>query len=155
SPRDLGRRTFIAGTGAAVSAAMLPGCAEPTPDQTKSTPTSDQRVAASTRKLGPLEVSAIGFGCMNLAGLYLPPTERSEAVKVIRGAYDRGITFFDTAQTYGPYSSEEFVGEALQSVRDKIVIATKFGYEIDPDTRQVKGLNSRPDYIKRATEGSL
>lgn len=107
------------------------------------------------RRLGSLEVSAVGFGCMNLAGIYLPPTDRQEAVKVLRRAYERGVTFFDTAQIYGPFLSEEQVGEALQPFRDKVIIATKFGYEVDPDTRKVIGLNSRPEYIKRATEASL
>src|SRR5262249_30077867 len=99
--------------------------------------------------------SKLGFGCMDLSGTYLPPTDNKQAIRLLRSAYDRGVTFFDTAQTYGPYLSEEQVGEALKSVRSKIVIATKFGYQVDPDRRKVIGLNSRPEYIKLATEGSL
>lgn len=107
------------------------------------------------RQLGPMTVSSVGFGCMNLAGIYRPATEFKEAVRILRAAYDSGVTFFDTAQTYGLHLSEEQVGEALRPFGDKVVIATKFGYEIDADKKQVKGLNSRPEYIKRVTEGSL
>lgn len=92
---------------------------------------------------------------MNLTGTYGPRMERAAAVEVVRGAFDRGITFFDTAQTYGPFYSEEVVGQALQGVRDRVVIATKFGYEINPDTREIGGLNSRPEYLKRSVEASL
>jgi aryl-alcohol dehydrogenase-like predicted oxidoreductase len=107
------------------------------------------------RKLGALRVSAIGFGCMNLAGIYKPASSRADAVKVLRAAYDRGVTFFDTAQSYGFGLSEEQVGEALRPFRDKVVIATKFGWDIDFEAKAVKGYNSRPAYIKRATELSL
>lgn len=107
------------------------------------------------RSLGGLKVSAIGFGCMNLSGIYKPATSQSEAVKVLRAAYDNGVTFFDTAQSYGLGLSEQQVGEAVKPFRDKVVIATKFGWEIDFDNKAVKGFNSRPDYIKRATELSL
>jgi aryl-alcohol dehydrogenase-like predicted oxidoreductase len=107
-----------------------------------------------TRKLGALEVSALGFGCMNVAGMYNRPIDRQEAIRVIRAAYDRGVTFFDTAEVYGPFLSEEFVGEALAPVRDQVVIATKFGFDITP-AGQIRGRSSRPEHIKRATEGSL
>ncbi len=109
------------------------------------------------RKLGKsgLEVSALGLGCMNVAWAYGPPTDRQQAVKVIRAAYERGVTFFDTAEVYGPFLSEELVGEALEPVRDRVVIATKFGFEVDPVTKQRRGLNSRPDYIKRVAEACL
>jgi aryl-alcohol dehydrogenase-like predicted oxidoreductase len=102
------------------------------------------------RKLGgTLEVSALGLGCMNFAWAYGPSTDRQQAIKVIRAAYERGVTLFDTAEVYGPFLSEEMVGEALAPIRDRVVIATKFGFEIDPATRERRGLNSRPDYIKR------
>lgn len=102
------------------------------------------------RKLGgTLEVSALGLGCMNFAWAYGPSTDRQQAIKVIRAAYERGVTLFDTAEVYGPFLSEEMVGEALAPIRDRVVIATKFGFEIDPVTKQRRGLNSRPDYIKR------
>lgn len=106
------------------------------------------------RKLGSLEVSALGFGCMEAAGMYNRPMERQEAIRLIRAAYDRGVTFFDTAEVYGPFLDEEIVGEALAPVRDQVVIATKFGFDISPDG-QARGLNSRPESIKRVTEGSL
>ncbi len=107
------------------------------------------------RRLGELEVSAIGFGCMNLAGIYLPAAPRAEAVKVLRAAYDEGVTFFDTAQLYGPYTSEQQVGEAVRSFREKVVIATKFGYEIDPTMKTFPKLNSRPEHIRRTVDESL
>src|SRR5512145_2758906 len=115
-----------------------------------------------TRKLGNsgLEVSAIGIGCMGLSSGYGPATEKSTAVALIRAAVDRGVTFFDTAEVYGPFVNEELVGEALAPFRGKVVIATKFGFDLDPklDPRGVKGppgLNSRPEHIREAAEGSL
>lgn len=109
------------------------------------------------RKLGKsnLEVSALGLGCMNFAWAYGPPTDRQHAIKVIRAAYERGVTFFDTAEVYGPFLSEEMVGEALAPIRDHVIIATKFGFEVDPITKQCHGLNSRPEYIKRVAVGCL
>ncbi len=109
-----------------------------------------------TRKLGTLEVSELGYGTMSFASSYGSSPERPEAIRVIRGAYERGVTFFDTAEAYGPFTNEELVGEALGQVRDKVVIATKFGWNIDSDTgRRRPGLNSHPDHIKRAVEGML
>jgi aryl-alcohol dehydrogenase-like predicted oxidoreductase len=109
------------------------------------------------RKLGngDLEVSAIGLGCMGMSQSYGPnPGDRREMVDLIRAAVERGVTFFDTAEVYGPFDNEELVGEALASVRDQVVIATKFGFEFDADGKQT-GLNSRPEHIKKAAEGSL
>ena len=108
------------------------------------------------RKLGSsnLEVSAIGYGAMGLDFGYGPATNRQEAIRVIRAAVERGVTFFDTAQVYGPFTNEELVGEALAPFRKQVVIATKFGFEFDRDGRQ-RGLNSRPEYIRQMTEGSL
>ena len=102
-----------------------------------------------------LEVSALGFGCMSLAWAYGPPADRQHAIKVIRTAYERGVTFFDTAVIYGPFLGEEMVSEALAPIRDRVIIATKFGYEIDPLTQQNYGLNSQPGYIKRVAEDCL
>lgn len=116
--------------------------------------TTRQASLLPRRKLGSLEVSALGFGCMEAAGMYNRPVERQEAIRLIRAAYDRGVTFFDTAEVYGPFLDEEIVGEALAPMRDHVVIATKFGFDIAPDG-QARGLNSRPDNIRRATEGSL
>jgi aryl-alcohol dehydrogenase-like predicted oxidoreductase len=108
------------------------------------------------RKLGNsgLEVSAIGFGCMNIAWAYGPSTNKKDAVQLIRTAYDNGATFFDTAEVYGPFYSEECVGEALAPVRDKVVIATKFGFDLTPEGKRL-GLSSRPETIVRAVEGCL
>jgi len=110
------------------------------------------------RKLGKsgLEVSEIGFGCMGLSFSYGPPTEKSEAIKVIRTAAEQGVTFFDTAEVYGPFTNEELVGEALQPIRDQVVIATKFGWAANPnDGGKWNILNSRPEHIKEVAEASL
>ncbi len=105
------------------------------------------------RQLGSsgLQVSAIGLGCMGISQSYGVPLEPAEGVKVIRGAFERGITFFDTAQVYGPYTNEEVVGEALQPIRDQVVIATKFGFNIP----QGGGMDSRPELIRATVEDSL
>ena len=109
-----------------------------------------------TRKLGSLAVSEIGFGTMSFASPYGASPEKAEAIGVIRGAYDLGVTFFDTAEVYGPWTNEALVGEALAPVRDKVVIATKFGWNIDPETGERRpGLNSQPDHIKRVVEAML
>jgi aryl-alcohol dehydrogenase-like predicted oxidoreductase len=109
------------------------------------------------RKLGKsdLEVSAIGLGCMGLSFSYGPPTEKQAAIALIRSAVERGVTFFDTAEIYGAYTNEEVVGEALAPFRGRVVIATKFGFKIDPVTRKSTGLNSQPGHIKEAVESSL
>ena len=113
------------------------------------------------RKLGKnLEVSATGLGCMGMSFSYGPPKDKKEMIDLIHAAVERGITFFDTAEVYGPYTNEELVGEALAPHRGKVVIATKFGFDLNPalDPRGMNGapgLNSRPDQIKRAVEGSL
>lgn len=100
-------------------------------------------------------MSALGLGCMNFTWAYGPPVDRNQALAVIRAALKQGVTFFDTAEIYGPFTSEKIVGEALAPVRDHVVIATKFGFDIDPTSRQVRGLSSRPDHIKRTVESSL
>src|SRR5215203_2733542 len=109
------------------------------------------------RKLGNsnLEVSAIGFGCMGLSFGYGPAVEKQQGIALIRSAVERGVTFFDTAEVYGPYTNEELVGEALAPVRDQVVIATKFGFDLDPATGQQRGLNSRPEHIREVAEASL
>jgi len=110
-----------------------------------------------TRRLGKdgLEVSAVGFGCMGLNFSYGHALERADAVKLIRDAADRGVTFFDTAEVYGPFTNEEIVGEALAPIREKVVIATKFGFRIDPESRRSSGMDSRPAHIKEVAEASL
>lgn len=109
------------------------------------------------RKLGKnkLEVSAMGLGCMGLSFGYGPVTDSESAIKLIRQAVEDGITFFDTAEIYGPFLNEEVVGEALAPFRREVVIATKFGFNIDFKTREVNGLNSRPEHIRKAVEASL
>src|SRR2546428_1875290 len=108
-----------------------------------------------------LEVSAIGLGCMGMSFSYGPPKDKQEMTSLLRAAVDRGITFFDTAEVYGPFLNEELVGEALAPFRGKVVIATKFGFDLNPnsDARAAKpgvaGVTSRPDHIKQAVEGSL
>jgi aryl-alcohol dehydrogenase-like predicted oxidoreductase len=101
-----------------------------------------------------LEVSALGLGCMGLSYGYGPATDRQQAIALIRAAAERGVTFFDTAQVYGPFANEERVGEALAPFRNHVVIATKFGFDFDADGKET-GLNSRPDHIRRMTEDSL
>src|SRR5271165_2388245 len=109
-----------------------------------------------TRMLGTLAVSEIGFGTMSFASTYGEAPDRDESIRVIRGAYERGVTFFDTAEAYGPWTNEELVGEALRPLRDKVVIATKFGFNIDPVTgERGSGVNSRPDHVRRVVDASL
>jgi aryl-alcohol dehydrogenase-like predicted oxidoreductase len=110
-----------------------------------------------TRELGKsgLKVSAIGLGCMGISFSYATKLTKEEGVKLIRAAVDKGVTFFDTAEVYGPFENEEVVGEALRPFRDRVVIATKFGFDIDPATGQNRGVSSRPAGIRQAVEGSL
>ena len=110
------------------------------------------------RRLGKsnLEVSALGLGCMGMSFSYGPPADKQEMISLLRAAVDRGVTFFDTAEVYGPFTNEELVGEALAPVRDRIVIATKFGFKLDPKGGpQWIGLDSRPEHIKQVAEASL
>ena len=102
-----------------------------------------------------LEVSAIGLGCMGMSYGYGPASDKNEMIPVIRAAVERGITFFDTAEVYGPFSNEELVGEALAPYRDRVVIATKFGFDIAPTGERLGGLNSKPEHIKEVAEASL
>lgn len=109
------------------------------------------------RKLGTngLEVSAIGLGCMGMSFGHGPAMDKQEAISLVRAAVERGITFFDTAEAYGPFTNEELLGEALAPFRGQVVVATKFGWKIDASTGKRLGLDSRPEHIKRAAEGSL
>src|SRR6266511_3896258 len=102
-----------------------------------------------------LEVSSLGLGCMGLSHAMGPATDKQEAIVLIRSAVERGVTFFDTAQIYGPFTNEELVGEALAPVRDQVVIATKFGFDFDPNTGKSRGLNSTPEHIRHVVEASL
>src|SRR5438067_11891315 len=109
------------------------------------------------RKLGKsnLEVSTIGLGCMGLSFGLGPAVDKQQGISLIRAAVERGVTFFDTAEVYGAYTNEELVGEALEPFRGQVVIATKFGWKIDPTTRKSVGLDSRPEHIKEVGEASL
>ena len=107
-----------------------------------------------------LDVSALGLGCMGMSLSYGPPADRQEMIALIRAAVERGVTFFDTAEVYGPFTNEELVGEALAPFRGKVAIATKFGFDLDPkfDPRGMQGsprLDSRPEHIKQVAEASL
>ncbi len=109
------------------------------------------------RKLGNsgLEVSALGLGCMGMSFGYGPAADKNEMIFLIRSAVERGVTFFDTAEVYGPFTNEELVGEALAPLRKQVVIATKFGFQLDLDSGKQVGLNSRPDHIRQVAEASL
>ena len=154
----LGRRQFLAGGLALGAAALLPhsmnGMAYAA--DTNAAPDTQglrQGKQMEHRKLGSLEVSAIGLGCLPMVGYYGGNYEKKDMVALIRRAFERGVTFFDTAEVYGPYTSEEWVGEALAPVRNQVKIATKFGFGVEE--KQPTALNSRPGHIRRAVEGSL
>lgn len=155
---QLARRRFLAGGLAAGAAALLSSslhgmahaAALSSPSATKN---RQQPRSLPQRRLGSLQVSAIGLGCLPMVGYYGGTYAKKDMIALIRRAYDSGVTFFDTAEVYGPYTSEEWVGEALAPVRDKVVIATKFGFGVEEG--RPTALNSRPDHIRRAVEGSL
>src|SRR5438874_8402920 len=136
----------------------LAGARSSVPTQRLNWAASVQGETMQKRKLGKsnLEVSAIGFGCMGMSFGYGPAGDKQEMISVIRAAVERGVTFFDTAEVYGPFTNEELVGEALAPFRAKVVIATKFGFKLDPTgERTWIGLDSRPEHIKQVAEGSL
>jgi aryl-alcohol dehydrogenase-like predicted oxidoreductase len=118
---------------------------------------ANEGISMNHRELGRsgLSVSALGLGCMGLSFGYGPATDKQAGIALIRAAVERGVTLFDTAEIYGPYANEELVGEALAPVRKDVVIATKFGFDIDPNNASQRGLNSRPEHIREAAEGSL
>ena len=143
--RAVTRRDFLADTvliGAGLAVGPLSWAA--------SSDRPNQSRKMKTRKLGQLEVSELGAGCMSISANYGPPADRNQGIKVIRTAYEKGVTFFDTAEVYGPYTNEELVGEALAPFRDKVVVATKFGFDLEAG-----GLNSQPKHIKKVVEASL
>jgi aryl-alcohol dehydrogenase-like predicted oxidoreductase len=149
---SIDRRSFLGITGAAAAATLAgvlstPAVAEP----------SAQVHVGGRRKLGSLEVSAIGLGVQNMSRKYETTVPyRPERIDIIRAAYDHGVTFFDTAEAYGPLECERILGEGIEPFRNKVVITSKFGWNIDPETGQFRmGLNSKPDHIKKAVEGML
>lgn len=153
-PPAPGRRRFLAAAGMTAAAAALPLRAASLVSPTAARAAAGslpQTYAMGIRKLGALEVSELGFGCMSISGNYGPPVDKAQGIRVIRDAFERGIRLFDTAEVYGPYTNEELVGEALAPGRDQVVIATKFGFRIDG----TNGLDSRPERIRRVVEESL
>ena len=149
SRRDLLANAALIGAGFAIGPWWFAACS----DQSKRSDNKDINTTGNTmktRRLGSLEVSEMGSGCMSISANYGPPADRNQGLRVIREAHERGVTFFDTAEVYGPYTNEELVGEALEPFRDRVRIASKFGFDI-----QSGGLNSRPDHIKKVVEGSL
>jgi len=146
--RTLSRRDFLANAaliGAGLAVGPLLGAASSSEiDNRNGKGLRKGKNKMKPRKLGKLEVSEIGFGCMSISANYGPPADRNQGIKVIRAAYEKGVTFFDTAEVYGPYTNEELVGEALASFRDKVVIATKFGFDLEAG-----GLNSRPTHTRK------
>jgi aryl-alcohol dehydrogenase-like predicted oxidoreductase len=157
----IGRRSFLLSAGSLAAVPMLGGLATPaaTPAHAQATGSSRQSTAEAIgrRRLDSLEVSSVGLGVQNMSRKYeMTVPYRPEMINIIRAAYDHGVTFFDTAEAYGPFECERILGEAIVPFRDKVVITSKFGWNIDPETgRQTGGLNSKPDHIKRAVEGSL
>jgi aryl-alcohol dehydrogenase-like predicted oxidoreductase len=159
------RRRFLMGAAgvaaAPVVAGLAAGCTSAQPRQPSrgdaDNPVTKAATITGRRKLGSLEVSTLGLGCQTMPGkLYGPVSSRADMVTLVRTAVDQGVTFFDTAEAYGPLESERIVGEALQPVRDQVVIATKFGFDFDPHTGQRRGgPNSRPDHIRRAVDAML
>jgi aryl-alcohol dehydrogenase-like predicted oxidoreductase len=142
TPPDFNRRTFL---GTAMASAAMPLT------QVSAATFATGQHSMKTRKLGSLEVSEIGAGCMNMSGNYNRPADVSESIRTIRKAAEQGVTFFDTAEVYGPYINEELVGEALAPIRDSVRIATKFGFALDGTI----ALNSRPEHIRKVVEQSL
>jgi aryl-alcohol dehydrogenase-like predicted oxidoreductase len=155
SRRDFLANTAIVGAALTMGTLSLASCAEQSADQPKET--GDRSGAMKTRKLGSLEVSEIGAGCMSISANYGPPADRSQGIRVIRAAHEKGVTLFDTAEVYGPFANEALVGEALGPIRDSVRIATKFG--LVSHTGSGPGVpgapNSRPSNIRTAVEGSL
>jgi aryl-alcohol dehydrogenase-like predicted oxidoreductase len=163
------RRRFLLGAAGVATAPVLAGMAGCTSDEQASagggsstpaargdTPAATATTLTGRRRLGSLEVSSIGLGCQTMPGtLYGPVSSRKNMITIVRTAVDQGVTLFDTAEVYGPLESERILGEALRPVRDRVVIASKFGFEVDQQTGERGGLNSRPDNIARAVDGML
>jgi aryl-alcohol dehydrogenase-like predicted oxidoreductase len=154
SRRDFMARTSLIGAGLVVGPLLWTGCSDQSAEVPSTTGTGSAKGLnkMKTRQLGTLKVSEIGAGAMSISANYGPPADRGQGIKVLREAHQSGVTFFDTAEVYGPYTNEELVGEALAPVRDSVRIATKFGFDIEGGTG---GLNSRPGQIKAVVDASL
>jgi aryl-alcohol dehydrogenase-like predicted oxidoreductase len=153
SRRNFISKTLLSGAGVAAGSMLFGATNNQANAQTKDSKSTNS-ANKNFRKLGSLEVSPIGLGCMSMvAGFYNPAPPKSEMIQQIRTAVERGVTFFDTAEVYGPFTSEEIVGEALEPFKGKVVIASKFGFNFEDG--RTSGRNSRPENIKRAVEGSL
>jgi aryl-alcohol dehydrogenase-like predicted oxidoreductase len=152
--QSLSRRDFLATTALVMAGAVGPANASSerpgTFGDSKDKRPRGGKSPMKTRKLGALEVSELGSGCMSISANYGPPADKSQGIEVLRAAYANGVTFFDTAEVYGPFTNEELVGEALAPFRQKVAIATKFGFDLEAG-----GLNSRPEHIKKVAETSL
>src|SRR6476620_7969122 len=153
SRRNFLSNTALAGAGLIISPFLLSAY----PDQFKNNNNqgngklNKKDNTMKKRNLGDLQVSELSSGCMSISANYGPAADRTQGIKTIRTAYEKGVTFFDTAEVYGPYTNEDLVGEALAPFRDKVAIATKFGFNLEGSG----GLNSRPEHIKKVVEGSL
>ncbi|MDH6293068.1 aldo/keto reductase [Rhodococcus opacus] len=148
--RGINRRDFVTkaallGAGLVAGPSLLTACSDQPVENVRSSN------SMRTRSLGALAVSEIGAGCMSISANYGPPADKTQGINAIRAAHEHGVTFFDTAEVYGPYTSEELVGEALAPTRDEVVIASKFGFDVEGSG----GPLSRPDHIKKVVEGSL
>lgn len=158
-PAGMNRRTLLAGAGAALAAASLVGCAgaPAAPPAAAQNTTQNTARVNGRRRLGSLEVSAIGIGVQNTSRTFQTTIpSRPEMINIIRTAFDRGVTFFDAAESYGPHEVERILGEGVAPFRDNVVITTKFGFNVDLETGRLNpGLNSRPEHIRQAVEGSL
>ncbi len=157
--RDFLTRSALSGIGFGLGTSSLLAASQKTnftPGILDSGATPKTMASLGTRRLGSLEVTELGFGCMNIAWAYGNPPKKEDAIQLIRNAYEQGARFFDTAEIYGPHKSEEMVGEALKPFRNEVVIASKFGFDIDFKTAQMKGgLNSNPAHIKQAVDHML
>lgn len=157
SRRDFLAKTALIGAGVAVGPWLWSACSDRPQEiaNTSNKGLDGGKNKMKTRKLGQLEVSELGAGAMSISANYGPPADRNQGIEVIRAAHEKGVTFFDTAEVYGPYTSEELVGEALAPFRDKVVIASKFGFEFDANGKATGGLNSQPEHIRKVVEDSL
>ncbi|ULJ75335.1 MULTISPECIES: aldo/keto reductase [Rhizobium] len=154
---NMGRRGFLGTAGSLAAASFLPGNAASASAQTSALTSPAESTQSGRRKLGALEVASVGIGVQNMSRTYQTTIpSRPEMIKIIRTAFERGVTFYDAAEAYGPHEVERILGEGVEPFRDKVVIASKFGWNIDLETGERRpGLNSRPDHIKLAVDGML